>query len=159
MKAKDIMTASPCCCSSTDSLQDVARTMRDHDCGAVPVVEDGCVIGIVTDRDLAVRALADGRSADTKVADVITRDPCCCGPDDDVRDVEKIMTDNQVRRVPIVDADGCCVGIVAQADLARAASTGDRVSELEVAAVVERISEPRRPPFDRGAADTLEQRF
>ena len=69
------------------------------------------------------------------------------------------MTDNQVRRVPIVDADGCCVGIVAQADLTRAGRDGERVSEHEVAIVVERISEPRRQSFDRGATEGREQRF
>ena len=159
MKASDIMTSSPCCCSPNDSLQDVARTMRDNDCGAIPVVENGCVVGIVTDRDLAVRALADGKSADAKVGDVITRDVCCCSADDDVREVEKIMADNQVRRVPIVDADGCCVGIVSQADLARAALNGARISEHEVAIVVAHISAPYRQSFDRGAQDTLEQVF
>lgn len=159
MKASDIMTASPCCCSPNDSLQDVARTMRDNDCGAIPVVENDCVVGIVTDRDLAVRALADGKSADAKVGDVITRDVCCCGADDDVREVEKIMADHQVRRVPIVDADGCCVGIVSQADLARAALNGARISEHEIAIVVENISAPHRQSFDRGAQDTLEQVF
>ncbi len=159
MKARDIMTSRPCCCSPNDSLQDVARTMRDNDCGAIPVVEHGCVVGIVTDRDLAVRALAVGKSADAKVGDVITRDVCCCSADDDVRAVEKIMADNRVRRVPIVDADGGCVGIVAQADLARAALNGARVSEHEVAIVVEHISAPHRPSFNRGAQDTLEQVF
>ena len=157
MKASDIMTSSPCCCSPNDSLQDVARTMRDNDCGAIPVVEKGCVVGIVTDRDLAVRALAAGKSADAKVGDIITRDVCCCSTDDDVREVEKIMADNQVRRVPIVDADGCCVGIVSQADLARAALDGTRVSEHEVAIVVEHISAPHGGSFDRKAQDTLEQ--
>ncbi|HEX9483010.1 MAG TPA: CBS domain-containing protein [Gemmatimonadaceae bacterium] len=142
MKAKDIMTADPCLCSPQDSLRDVAQKMRDHDCGSVPVVEHGHVVGIVTDRDLTIRALADGLSPDTKVEDVITRDICCCTPDDDVRAVERVMADQQVRRVPVVDASGCCVGIVSQADLARAALSGGRVSEHEVALTVERISEP-----------------
>lgn len=151
MKANDIMTPSPYCCSPDDSLRDVAQTMRDNDCGAVPVVENGSVVGIVTDRDLAVRGLAAGRGADTKVDDVLTRDPCCCSPDDDIHDVERIMADNQVRRVPVVDSEGCCVGIVAQADLARAALEGRRVSEQEVAIVVERISEPSHTAPEQGA--------
>lgn len=158
MKAKDIMTASPSCCSPNDSLQDAARTMRDNDCGAVPVVEDGRVVGIVTDRDLAVRALAQGKSADTKVRDIITRDPCCCKADDDVHDVAKAMADNQVRRIPIIDSGGRCIGIVSQADLARAAHDGGRVSEREVAMVVERISEPERQASNRGATSSPEQR-
>jgi len=78
MKASDIMTSSPCYCSPADSLEDVAQIMRDNDCGAVPVVEDGRIIGIVTDRDLTVRALAHGMSADAKVAKFFTRDPHCC---------------------------------------------------------------------------------
>jgi CBS domain-containing protein len=151
MHASDIMTSDPRCCSPNDSLRDVAQMMRDIDCGAVPVVDNGRIIGIVTDRDLVVRALASGRGADAKVGDVITSDPRCCGTDDDLRDVEQIMAENQVRRVPIVDADGHCVGIVSQADLALAAVAGQRVSEREVAVVVERISAPRPHSFDRGA--------
>jgi len=149
MKASDIMTSDPCTCSPSDSLQDVAKSMRDHDCGAVPVIDKGRVIGIVTDRDLAVRALADGMRPDTKVGDVITRDPRCCSADDDLREVEQIMTELQVRRVPVVDAAGCCVGMISQADLARAASDGQRVSEREVAIVVERISAARPGSFER----------
>src|SRR5438552_1688715 len=114
MKAKDIMTASPCCCSPEDSVEEVARVMRDTDCGAVPVVSGGRVVGIVTDRDLAIRALAGGRPANSRVAEFTTKHPTCCGEEDDVRVVERVMSDRQVRRVPIVNADGCCVGIVSQ---------------------------------------------
>ena len=160
MKASDIMTSSPCTCSPSDSLRDVARLMRDNDCGAVPVVDDdGCVIGMVTDRDLAVRALADGTSADASVGEFITRDPRCCAADDDIRDVEKIMADNQVRRVPVVNADGACVGIVSQADLARAALDGASVSEHEVAIVVERVSAPQRKSFNRDDSPFVERVF
>ena len=155
MKANDIMTADPCTCSPNDSLQDVAKSMRDHDCGAVPVVDGGRIIGIVTDRDLAVRALASGKSPDTKVGDFITRAPRCCSTEDDLREVEQIMTELQVRRVPVVDAAGCCVGMVSQADLARAASDGQRVSEREVAIVVERISASRPPSFEQNAQPTV----
>jgi CBS domain-containing protein len=129
MKVSDIMTPSPCCCAPEDSLQAVARLMRENDCGAVPVMERGRVVGIITDRDLAVRAVAEGRGPEVRVGDILTSDPTCCNPDDDVRDVERVMADRQVRRVPIVDADGDCVGIVSQADLARA----ERVGEHEVA--------------------------
>lgn len=159
MKAGDIMSPSPCCCSPNDSLQDVARAMRDNDCGSVPVVNDGCLVGIVTDRDLAVRALAYGKAADAKVSDVLTKDPCCCSADDDLRDGEKIMADNQVRRVPVVDADGCCIGIMSQADLARSAFDGRSVSEHEVAIVVERVSEPHRESQRRAGDSNPELRI
>jgi CBS domain-containing protein len=152
MKAKELMTPSPCCAAITDSLADVARHMRDHDCGSVPVIDHGRIVGIVTDRDLAIRALADGRSADTKVVEVMTGNPRCCGPDADVRDVEKLMADHQVRRVPVVDADDNVLGIVSQADLARAASHGARLSEREIAIVVEAISEPPQRAAQERAA-------
>lgn len=159
MKASELMTPSPCCSSTNDSVKEVARMMRDNDCGSVPVVDDaGCVVGIVTDRDLAVRGLAEGKGADTMVRDVMTVSPCCCGPGDDVRDVERTMADQQVRRIPIVDASGCCVGIIAQADLALAAER-NRVSEHEVAIVVEKISEPGPQSTTRGANSQLEQQF
>ena len=142
MKARELMTAAPCCCSPEDSIQQVAKLMLEHDCGSVPVVEGNHVIGIVTDRDLAVRALADGMSAGTRVRNVMTVAPECCSENSDVREVERVMSDRQVRRVPIVNADGGVVGIIAQADIARAAATGSRVSEEEVAETVASISAP-----------------
>ena len=157
-KAKSVMTPSPCCCTSTDSIADVARLMRDNDCGAVPVVDDGRIVGIVTDRDLAVRALANGRDGATQVSEVMTNSPRCCSPEDDLRKVEKIMTDNQIRRIPVVDANGSCIGIIAQADLARAAADGQQVSEREIAIVVEAISEPARRAHERnGGGSTMGQ--
>ena len=140
MKARELMTAAPCCCSPDDSIQEVAQMMRDHDVGSVPVVESGQVLGIVTDRDLAVRALADGLYPGIRVRNVMTVAPECCSEDADVHSVEKVMSDRQVRRVPIVNADGGVVGIIAQADLARASSHG--VSVREVTDTVASISAP-----------------
>jgi CBS domain-containing protein len=157
MKAKDIMTASPCTCSPNDSVQEVARTMRDHDCGAIPITEKGRLVGIVTDRDLTVRALAAGLDHESRVADVITREPSSCDVDAELSEIERVMSDQQVRRVPIVDADKRVVGIVSQADLARAIFDGRSLSEHEVALVVERVSMPRHRPFDHGVDMNLEQ--
>jgi CBS domain-containing protein len=142
MKAKDIMTSNPSCCSINDTVQEVARTMRDRDCGAIPVTEKGQLIGIVTDRDLTVRVLAAGLDHEARIADVISREPATCSPDSDLVEIERVMSDQQVRRVPIVDADRRCVGIVSQADLARASFDGRHISEHEVALVVERVSMP-----------------
>lgn len=141
MKASEIMTPTPRTCTSADSVADVARLMRDSDCGAVPIVDNGHVTGIVTDRDLAIRVLAQGKGGDSKAGDVMTSSPQCCSPDDDIRDVEKMMAERQVRRIPIVDSDGRCVGIISQADLA-IASRDTGVSDREVAIVVEAISQP-----------------
>jgi CBS domain-containing protein len=145
MKAQDLMTAGPACCTPDDSAQRVAQLMADNDCGSIPVVagrNDTQVLGVVTDRDIAIRGVAKGKGPDTRVRDLMTPDPFCCSGDTDVKDVERVMAERQVRRVIVVDGDGCCVGVIAQADLARAAERTRDVSDLEVARVVERISEP-----------------
>jgi CBS domain-containing protein len=116
--------------------------MREHDCGCIPVVEDkesNRLVGVVTDRDIACRCTAEGKGPDTPVREAMSRDPRCCGPNDDLEAVEKIMAEEQVRRVPVVDARGCCVGVIAQADLAL---DHRAVSDSEVGKVVERISVP-----------------
>lgn len=142
MRVREIMTDNPTCCAPDDTVQTAARAMMDADCGCLPVVDDigsRHVVGVVTDRDLAIRALADGRGPETRVREVMTADPACCGPDADVREVERIMADRQVRRVPVVDDNNCCVGMVAQADLARRER---EVDDHEVRETIERISEP-----------------
>jgi CBS domain-containing protein len=96
-------------------------------------------VGVITDRDITVRATAKGLGADTRVSDLMTRDVATCLPDADVSVVEQKMADRQVRRIVVQAADGACLGIVAQADLARATERG--VSVGDVARVVERISE------------------
>ena len=147
MKAREIMTASPVCCTPDDTVQDAARAMKERDCGMIPIVESKGskqVVGVVTDRDIAVRAVADGRGADTRLRDVMTAGPGCCNEDSDVRDVERTMADRQVRRVVIVDGSGNLAGVIAQADIALAAKRGrsQEVTEREVGLLVETISQP-----------------
>jgi CBS domain-containing protein len=146
MRAKEIMTKDPECCEPDDTAREAARVMRDRDCGCIPIVDSDSrrVIGMVTDRDLAIRGIAEGKDPDTKLRDLMTPVASCCGPDDDLRDVERTMADLQVRRIPIVDAGGRCLGIISQADIARAASRDTAVTEREIALVVEQISEPQR---------------
>ena len=145
MRARDIMTRKPDCCTREQTARDAAQVMRDRDCGCVPIVDDaGRVVGIVTDRDLTVRAIAAGKDGSTRLGDLMTASAECCGQDDDLRDVEQKMAELQVRRIPIVDAGGRCLGIISQADIARAASTDDGVvTGAEVALVLEQISQPR----------------
>lgn len=142
MKARDIMTENPACCTPEDTAQTAARLMVENDCGCLPVVSDiesREIVGVVTDRDLTARGTAEGRGPETPVREVMSGSPSCCTPEDDVQEVERIMAERQVRRVPVIDEGGCCVGMVAQADLAR----NDRaVSDTEVGRIVERISEP-----------------
>jgi CBS domain-containing protein len=138
------MTKKPECCTRDNTARDAARVMRDRDTGCVPIVDDaGRVVGIVTDRDLAIRGIAAGRDINTRLAELMTPTVECCGQDDDLRDVEQKMAELQVRRIPIVDAGGRCLGIISQADIARAAIAADgSVTEEEVALVVEQISQP-----------------
>lgn len=163
MRARDIMTRKPECCSRNNTARDAARVMRDRDCGCVPIVDDaGRVVGIVTDRDLAVRGIAEGRDVDTLLSELMTSVAVVCGQDDDLRDVEQKMAEMQVRRIPIVDAGGRCLGIISQADIARAASHDDGVvTGEEVALVVEQISQPthRVRPRENGEQREITPQF
>ena len=145
MRAQELMTRDPACCTPEDSAQKAAELMSQHDCGAIPVVDDEesrHLRGMITDRDIAIRGVARGRGAEARVEELMTTNPECCSPDSDVGEVERVMTEYQVRRVPIIDAGGQLVGIISQADLARSDSA---ISDREVGRVVERISEPGRP--------------
>lgn len=143
MKAQELMTRAPACCTPESTVREAAQMMLEHDCGCIPVVEQGGqhLVGVVTDRDIACRSVAQGKSGDTKVHEIMTSDPRCCHPEDDVAAVEQIMMQAQVRRVPVVDARGDCVGMIAQADLAL---NEQAASDSEVGRVVERISEHPR---------------
>jgi CBS domain-containing protein len=117
--------------------------MRDNDCGSIPVVENreaNRLVGMVTDRDLAIRGFAAGKGPDTRVRDLMTEAPITSAPEDEVEIVREVMVAQQVRRVPVVDNDGTVVGIVAQADIALEEGAA---SDQEVGRVVEAISEPR----------------
>lgn len=143
MLAREIMTRNVECVTPQDDLAHAARMMRDLDVGLLPVVDsnDGSLrlTGVITDRDIALRHVAEGHGPECRVEEAMSRkDLVVARPDDDVDDVMRLMREHQVRRVPVVD-DGRLVGIVAQADLAT-----DTPDEGEVGRTVERISEPAR---------------
>lgn len=143
MRIKQVMTPNPACCTPQSTAREAATLMRDHDCGSIPVVDDAKsrrLVGIVTDRDLAVRGLARGRGPDTLIRELMTDDPVACLPEDKVEDLRQVMVEELVRRVPVVDEDGVLVGIVAQADVARVEGAA---TDREVGRIVEAISEPR----------------
>jgi CBS domain-containing protein len=143
MRVAQIMTPDPACCTPESTAQDAATLMKENDCGSIPVVENmdkRRLVGTVTDRDLAVRGLANGRGPDTSVRELMTYDPITSSPDDEVEIVREVMVSQQVRRVPVVDANRALVGIVAQADLAR---EDGAASDQEVGRIVEAISDPR----------------
>jgi CBS domain-containing protein len=142
MNLEGLMTPNPACCTPDTPIQDVARMMSQHDCGEIPVVESaerGGLVGVVTDRDIVVRLIARGQDVQSATAATCMTQPAMSlPPDAKVSDAIEMMQAHQVRRLPVVDADGIVCGIVAQADLARwatAEQTGDLVRD---------VSEPQR---------------
>jgi CBS domain-containing protein len=143
VRVREIMTPDPASCTPDSTAQEAATLMRDNDCGSIPVVDPGSkktLVGTVTDRDLAVRGLAEGKGPDTLVRELMTPSPVTCGPEDEVEIVREVMVARLVRRVPVVDEHGALVGIVAQADIAREEGAA---SDQEVGRIVEAISDPR----------------
>jgi len=137
MQAKEIMTKTPSVVTPDTSAQDAARMMQSEDVGVLPVVDapgSRRLVGLITDRDIAIRVVAEGRTS-AKVSDAMTSDPKTCKPDDDVKDVMALMGREQVRRIPIVDDTGAIVGIIAQADIVidgddkRAEKTIEKISQ------------------------------
>jgi CBS domain-containing protein len=134
----DVMTRNVICCVPEDTVEDAARIMKREDVGPVPVVKDQesrRLVGIVTDRDLAMKVIAEGRGPrKTRVADVMTKDPVSCRAEDSVEEALGAMSRHQIRRIPIVDDSNCMIGIIAQADVATRVGeperTGDVVEEI-----------------------------
>ena len=122
MTVLDIMAKSPALCLPTTPLEDVARMMLEHDCGAIPVVEDLSAprpIGVITDRDIVIRILAKGQCPlEATAEDAMSDGVATASSDMSLDAVALIMEQNQVRRVPVVDGEGKIIGVVSQADLA-----------------------------------------
>jgi len=123
MRIKEVMTQNPICCRLTDTAQTVAKILLDEDIGSVLVISDGeskRLEGIITDRDLCCSIVAEGLDPKTtRIEAYITRNPVTCRPEQSLDSCERLMQAHQIRRIPIVDQQGCCVGIFSQADLAR----------------------------------------
>ena len=161
-RASEIMTADPHAVTPQATLAEVAQKMRDLDVGIIPVVdnaENRRLRGVITDRDIAIRAVAEGRDGSATVGDCMTDRVQSVNKNDSVRDVMRLMRDEQVRRVPVTDREGRLVGIIAQADLVVDYAANDDDRELEVSSTIERISAPARPEGRRMAAsDTFGER-
>ena len=134
MKCNEIMTKDPTCSLPGDTVDQAAQLMKDEDVGAVPVVADHQtrrLLGIVTDRDLAVKVVAEARQiAAVKVEEVMTRNPVTCHADDDLQKAIDAMEKQQVRRIPVVDHKNQIVGIIAQADIAIYAHQPETTAEV-----------------------------
>jgi CBS domain-containing protein len=132
----DVMTPGVQTTTSSEALRDAARTMREGDFGSMPVVDDGRLVGILTDRDIVVRGVAEGLDPTvTRVGDVASRAPVAVAPDQDLDEAMELMAEHRIRRLLVVD-DGRLVGVVSQADVALEAK------EKKTGEVVQQISEP-----------------
>ena len=140
-KCSDVMTADPVACEPADLVRSAARLMKQHDVGAIPVVESKAssrLVGIITDRDIVVKVVADDRQIESAtVRDAMTNHPAACRAEDDLDQALALMRDRKVRRMPVVDDGGRLLGIIAQADVATRVNRDKQTGEL-----VEAISEP-----------------
>jgi CBS domain-containing protein len=140
--ARDVMTPDPVCCTPTTTLDEVAKLMAHNDCGEIPVVDTtDRPVGVITDRDIVCRVVAEGRNPIAyTVEDYMSQPVVTVREDAPLDEVVSTMEKHQIRRVPVVDDRGCCAGIIAQADVAW---TGD---EHEVAELVREVSRDSDEP-------------
>ena len=135
------MTKDLVCCLPTDTVSKAAQMMKDADVGSIPVIEDEQtmkLIGIVTDRDLALQVVAPERDASsTQVEDVMTYEVITCRASDDVQKAVDAMSQHQLRRMPVIDSDHRIVGIISQADVATRVERSEEIAEM-----VKEISQP-----------------
>ena len=140
MEVKDVMTPDPACCTPDTTLQRVAELMVENDCGEIPVIENATSmkpVGVITDRDITCRTVAKGLNPLTMAVSECMTSPCVTvTPDTSLDECCRVLEENRIRRVPVVDASGACCGIVALADIAKHAK------KRETAEVVKEVSEP-----------------
>ena len=131
---KDSMTANPCSIDADKSVAYAAKMMKQEDVGLAPIVEGDRLVGTLTDRDIATRVVAEGRDPETTTArEVASKDVVTVDPQQDLDEALRLMSQHQVRRLPVVEEDGRLVGVLAQADVARDAEahqTGRMVEEI-----------------------------
>jgi CBS domain-containing protein len=133
-KCNEVMTKNPIYCLPNDAVVRAAQSMKNENVGPIPVIENEQtkkLVGIVTDRDLALKVVADGRDPkSTKVEEVMTPKVVTCHPDDDLQKALDAMSEHQLRRIPVVDDDNKLVGIIAQADVATRVNQPQKTAEM-----------------------------
>ena len=136
MNIRDLMTSDIKTVAPSDTVQQAASFMLSADTGSIPVCEGGKVVGMITDRDIAVRGIAQGLGADCTVSEVMTGDVVCARDTDDVLAIAQTMSDKQVRRVPVVDSNEQLIGMVSLGDLSR------QQQEQAAATALDGVSQP-----------------
>ena len=119
MKVSKCMTRDVRLVTPTQTIRDAAQIMAEIDSGALPVAQDDRLVGMITDRDIAVRAVAEGKAPDTKVKDIMSAEVLYCFDDQELKDISRNMGEVKVRRLPVVNRDKKLVGIVSLGDLAQ----------------------------------------
>ena len=130
---QEAMTPNPTTVEPTTTAQEAARTMKSEDVGSLPIVDGDKLVGVITDRDLAIRIVAEGRGTDTTVGEIASKDVVTVDPQQSIDEAARLMAEHQVRRLPVVEEDGRLVGILAQADIAQTghdALTGETVQRI-----------------------------
>ena len=130
---QEAMTSNPAAITPDTTAQEAARLMKSEDVGALPVVEDGRLTSVITDRDLAIRGVAEGAGVDTPVRELASKDVVTIDPQQSIEEAARLMGQHQVRRLPVVEEDGRLVGMLAQADVAAAGHdtlTGEVVQKI-----------------------------
>jgi len=130
---RDAMTSNPTTVEPSTPARDAAQKMKSDDVGAVPIVEGERLVGMVTDRDLAIRVIAEGKGADTPVSEIASKDVVTIDPQQSLEEAARLMAEHQVRRLPVCEEDGKLVGMLAQADIAQSGHdslTGDTVQQI-----------------------------
>lgn len=136
-KISDVMSADVQTISPDATIEEAAQEMRDGDFGLMPVGDDDQLLGVITDRDIAIRAVAEGMDPSTSVREVMSEGVIWANEDDSIEEAAQIMSDHQIRRLPIVDADQRLVGIVSLGDFA--------VDSSDIGPVVEALSDISSP--------------
>ena len=129
---RDVMTADPATIDSSQTTQDLATLMREHDTGAIIVTEDGRVVGIATDRDIAIRAVAEGKGPETQVREVCSVGIETVAPDYSIEQAIQLMRQRAVRRLPVVENDRA-VGILSIGDLAIERDSDSALADISAA--------------------------
>jgi CBS domain-containing protein len=156
MRVEELMTSSPRACGLGDSANEAARIMWERDCGAVPIVDDGRVVGIVTDRDLCMAAYFQGVPlASLRVSDIMTTNVCTCRADDQLTTAERLMRDRQINRLPVVADGDVLIGMLSLCDLTQGVSRAGALNQNPGQTLLETVAAIHEPRRNDGAVTEI----